>query len=84
MWAECNAPLDADTVLRLLGAYGVALLPYIPNVPLEWAALALGASAWLVQRRRPLTLREGFVWLALIVGVVLCAATLETVAVPHR
>ena len=67
-----------------LGAYGVALLPYIPNVPLEWAALALGASAWLVQRRRPLTLREGFVWLALIVGVVLCAATLETVAVPHR
>ena len=76
--------VDTLQVGAALGAYGVALLPYIPNVPVEWAALALGASAWLVQRRRPLTLREGLVWLALIVGVVLCAATLETVAVPHR
>ena len=38
-----------------LGAYGAALLPYLPQLPLEWAGLALGASAWLVQRRRALT-----------------------------
>jgi hypothetical protein len=67
-----------------LGAYGVPLLPYVPQLPLEWAGLALGASAWLVQRRRALTLRDGLVWFALIVGVLLCAAALETVAVPHR
>jgi len=67
-----------------LGAYGAPLLPYIPQLPLEWAGLALGASVWLVQRRRPLTLREGLVWLGLIVGVLLAAAVLECVAVPHR
>lgn len=67
-----------------LGAYGTPLLPYVPQLPLEWAGLALGASAWLVQRHRALTLREGLVWFALIVGVLLCAAALETVAVPHR
>ncbi len=42
-----------------LGAYGTALLPYIPQLPLEWGGLALGASAWLVQRRRALTVSEG-------------------------
>jgi hypothetical protein len=67
-----------------LGAYGAPLLPYVPNVPVEWAGLALGASSWLVQRRRALTVHEGLVWLALTAGVLLCAATLETVAVPHR
>jgi uncharacterized membrane protein len=67
-----------------LGAYGPPLLPYIPQLPLEWAGLALGASAWLVQRRRALGVREGLLCLALIACVLLCAATLETVAVPHR
>jgi hypothetical protein len=67
-----------------LGAYGAPLLPYVPQLPLEWGGLALGASAWLVQRRRALTVPEGLGLLALIAGVLLCAATLETVAVPHR
>ena len=67
-----------------LGAYGAPLLPYLPQLPLEWAGLALGASAWLVQRRRALTAREGLAVLALTAIVLLCAAVLETVAVPHR
>jgi hypothetical protein len=67
-----------------LGAYGAPLLPYLPQLPLEWAGLALGASSWLVQRNRPLTSRERIVWFALTAGVLLCAAVLETVAVPHR
>ena len=67
-----------------LGAYGLPLLPYLPQLPLEWAGLTLGASAWLVQRRRALTLPQGLGLLALIAGVLLCAAVLETVAVPHR
>ena len=67
-----------------LAAYGWALLPYLPQVPLEWAAAALGVSAWLVQRRRALTVREGFAVFALIVVVLVGAAVLETVAVPHR
>jgi hypothetical protein len=67
-----------------LGAYGTPLLPYVPQLPLEWAGLALGASAWVVQRHRALTVRDGLAWFALIVGVLLCAAVVETVAVPHR
>lgn len=67
-----------------LGAYGHPLLAYIPQVPMEWAALALGASAWLMQRREPLTVREGLAMFAVIAGLLLCAAVIETVAVPHR
>jgi lysylphosphatidylglycerol synthetase-like protein (DUF2156 family) len=67
-----------------LGAYGTPLLPYVPQLPLEWAGLALGAGSWLVQRDRELTGRERLMWLAVTAGVLLCAAVLETVAVPHR
>jgi hypothetical protein len=76
--------LNVLQVGAALGAYGAALLAYIPNVPFEWAGLALGASAWLLQRRCALTVNEGFALLAVIVGVLLCAATLETAGVPHR
>lgn len=71
-------------VAAALGAYGTPLLPYIPQLPLEWAGLALGAGSWLVQRDRQLTGRERLVWLALTAVVMLFAAVLETVAVPHR
>ncbi len=67
-----------------LGAYGAALLPYIPQLPLEWAGLALGAGSWMVQRRRVVTAREGLVWFALIAVALVAAATLETFGVPHR
>jgi hypothetical protein len=67
-----------------LGVYGTALLAYIPQLPLEWGGLALGASGWLVQRRRALTASEGIGVFVLIACVLLCAAALETVGVPHR
>jgi hypothetical protein len=67
-----------------LGAYGARLLAYIPQLPLEWAGLAVGASAWLLQRRRPLAMAEGLMLTALTAAVLLCAGVLETVAVPHR
>jgi hypothetical protein len=67
-----------------LGAYGGAVLPYLPHLPLEWGGLALGASAWLVQRRQALTVSEGIGLFLLIACVLLCAAVLESVGVPHR
>jgi hypothetical protein len=76
--------LNTLPVGAALGAYGTAVLPYLPQLPLEWGGLALGASAWLAQRQRTLSVPEGLGLLALIAGVLLCAATLETVAVPHR
>ena len=67
-----------------LAAYGTPLIAYMPQLPVEWAGLALGASSWLTQRRRAITARERLVWLVLIAGVLLCAAVLETAAPPHR
>jgi hypothetical protein len=67
-----------------LGAYGLPLLPYLPQLPLEWAGLALGASAWLAQRKRALALSESLAVLAVLAVVLLAAGVLETVAVPHR
>jgi hypothetical protein len=79
-----SAIVNTGQVGIALGGYGAALLPYVPNVPFEWAGLALGVSYWLVQRRRAISVHDGIVWFALTAGVLLCAATLETVAVPHR
>jgi hypothetical protein len=80
------ACLLANTLIvgAALGAYGRPLVPYLPQLPLEWAGLALGASSWLIQRERELTGRERLLWLAVTAGVLVCAAALETVAVPHR
>jgi len=80
------AALIANTALvgAALAAYGPPLLAYLPQLPIEWAALALGTSAWLIQRRRPLARSEGIALFALTGAVVLCAALVETVGVPHR
>jgi hypothetical protein len=67
-----------------LGAYGTAVLPYAPQLPLEWGGLALGASGWLAQRRTALTGREGLGLFVVTVGVLVCAAVVETVGVLHR
>jgi hypothetical protein len=67
-----------------LGAYGPALLPYLPHLPFEWAALAAGASAWLLQRHGTLTVHEGLALLALTSCMLLSAAVLESYAVPHE
>ena len=67
-----------------LGAYGPPLLPYLPQLPLEWAGLAVGASAWLLQRRKPLTVSEGLALTTLIAALVLGAGIAETFGVPHR
>jgi hypothetical protein len=67
-----------------LDAYGGAVLPYLPHLPVEWGGLALGASAWLVQRRQALTVSEGIGLFLVIACVLLCAAVLESVGVPHR
>jgi hypothetical protein len=76
--------VNTSQVGAALGAYGTRLLPYLSNLPLEWAGIALGASAWLAQRRHPMTTRRALTMLVLIALVLLGAAVLETVAVPHR
>ena len=67
-----------------IGAYGISLIPYIPQLPVEWAALAAGYGSWITQRKRPIRRRERLERLAATALLVLAAATIETVAVPHR
>lgn len=67
-----------------LGAYGTALLPFLPQLPLEWAGLALGASAWMVQRRTSMSVAQGARLTTVIAVVLLAAASAETYMVPHR
>ncbi|MGA2164755.1 MAG: hypothetical protein ABSH36_09830 [Solirubrobacteraceae bacterium] len=76
--------LNTLPVGAAIGAYGSAVLPYVPQLPLEWGGLALGASGWLAQRRTALTVRQGLGLFVVIVGVLVCAAIVETVGVPHR
>ena len=65
------------------GAYGARLVAFVPQLPLEWAALALGAAGWRVQRRDPLTVRGGLGVLMVAAVLLLGAGFLETFAVPH-
>lgn len=76
--------VNVGVVGSALGAYGLALVPYLPQLPLEWAGLALGASCWLVQRRRALSVSEGAACVAVIACALLAASVLESVVVPHR
>jgi hypothetical protein len=85
-----NAALCAAVLVNVLpvgaalGAYGSPLLPYLPQLPLEWAGLALGASAWLLQRQKPLTVSEGLALAVLIAALVMGAGIAETSGVPRR
>jgi hypothetical protein len=77
-----SAAANTLPVGAALGAYGSGLLAYVPQLPVEWAAVALGIAAWITQRQRALPRRERLLWLAAITACVLAAAVLETIAVP--
>lgn len=65
-----------------LGRYGTRLVPYIPQLPIEWFALALSASAWIAARNggQPRSLRaQGLQTLVAAVT----AAAIETWLTPH-
>lgn len=74
-----TAPVGAALAL-----YGVRLVAFIPQLPVEWAALSLGAASWLSQRKRAMKPRQTLAVLGVIAALVTVAAALETIAVPHR
>jgi hypothetical protein len=82
VWASVLA--NVLPVAAALGGYGGALLPYVPQLPLEWAALAIGCGAWVLEREEGLAGSERLKLLAVICVLLLAAAALETYAVPHR
>jgi hypothetical protein len=70
-------------VAAALGAYGRGLVAFAPQLPLEWAALALGVTAWRGIKPGRDDAHRWLTRLSLIVVLVAVAASLETFAVPH-
>lgn len=72
------------TVGLALGRWRGRLLPFIPQLPIEWAALAVALSAWLLARNAG-ECRPQLGLLAALAGVLLIAAAgIETWCTPHR
>jgi hypothetical protein len=67
-----------------LGRWQGRLLPYLPQLPLEWAALALAIHAWVIARSGHLTVRELVPLAGVVLALLTCAACVETEATPHR
>jgi hypothetical protein len=63
---------------------GVALLPYLPQLPFEWTALAIPAGAWCSFRLQPPVDRRSSLLRALVPTTLalLIAALLEALATP--
>jgi len=77
--------LLAGNALRVglaVGRHGDQLLPYLPQLPLEWLAAALAGSAWLVLRTGART-RTAVAYVAAVLALVAVAAAIETLATPH-
>jgi hypothetical protein len=65
-----------------LGVYGSSLLPWLPHVPFEWAALAIGLAAYLRARRLAPRVRDVARAGALAVVPLVLAAVIEAWATP--
>lgn len=76
--------LSSVTVGIALGRWRARLIPYLPHLPLEWAALTVAVATWLVIRTGHAHATQ-LMALGSTVAVLLCAAAaLETWATPHR
>jgi hypothetical protein len=78
-----SVTVNALLVGLALGAYQARLLPYVPQLPLEWAGVAVAPAYWWLNRtdRRSGGRRAALIALVVSFGM---AAIVETVCVPHR
>jgi len=60
------------------------LLPYLPQLPVEWAALTVSVSAWLLIRTMSARYRQIVMRAAVSVALLAVAAGLETWCTPRR
>jgi len=66
-----------------LGRWHTRLLPYVPQLPLEWAALAVAICAWLTARHDHAPDRQIAILAAATAVLLVGAACLETWCTPH-
>ena len=75
---------SAITIGLALGHNGTRLLPYLPQLPVEYAAAALAAGVWIEHRREPRTsVRSLASQAVLVLALLAIAAALEVLATPH-
>ncbi len=77
--------LLAGNTLRVglaLGRDGGGLVPYVPQLPIEWLAAAVAGGAWLTLRCNPQT-RTALAYVAAVLALVALSAAIETEATPH-
>ncbi len=67
-----------------LGRWRGQLIPYVPQLPLEWTALAIAASVWLTARTQTINRRHLMILAAATVLLLTTAAAVETWGTPHR
>ncbi len=65
-----------------LGRWGDRLLPYVPQLPLEWTALAIAGAAWLNARDGG-RLRELACYALVTLALTISAAAVEVQLTPH-
>jgi hypothetical protein len=66
-----------------LGRWHAQLLPFLPQLPLEWTALAVAISAWLAARHNHGQPSQLAVLATLTLALLVAAAALETWATPN-
>jgi len=77
------ATLNTVQVGLALGADGPRLIPYVPQLPLEWTALTLSIAAWLELRTGHASRRRIGRYAAATLALTVTAAAVETFATPH-
>jgi hypothetical protein len=66
-----------------LGRWGLRLVPYVPQLPLEWAALTVATAAWLKARTAMTTTLHMLHFALVAIALLIVAAAMETWGTPH-
>jgi hypothetical protein len=79
------AAVSTLTVGLELGRWQGRLIPYVPQLPIEWAALAIALATWLLACSDHTTSWRQLVPMAVLAaGLLVLAAGIETWCTPHR
>jgi hypothetical protein len=78
------AAVNAIPVGVALGRWQGRLIPYIPQLPIEWAALTTAVATWRQGRAGGLTPRRVAALAGVTLALLAAAAAVETWCTPHR
>jgi hypothetical protein len=77
------ALLNGVSVGLEIGRWQLTLLPYIPQLPIEWTALAVSTAVWLHARTHSPAPVSTIRLAALALALTIAAASVEVLATPH-